>query len=303
MNQRDEPKVSIGLPVFNGEKWLGDTLDNLLSQTYSNLEVIISDNASTDATQNISNAFVSMDKRVRLLVNRENMGLANNYNKAFNCSSGVYFKWSTASDVCDKDFIRKCVEVLNKRTDVVLCYPRTKLFVDSPEQGEEYSDNLNLQQEKASERFIELLLNMRLNNAMNGVIRSNVLRQTILHKAFLGSDICLMAELVLRGKMYELPETLFYRRMDRETATKLKTRTEVKQYFRPRNSELMLFQSWKSILNLFSVVQRAPITILEKMEAYQYLLKRMYWGKNDLFEDIREAIDVIFARMSTDRKP
>ena len=283
------PKVSIGLPVYNGADWLGDTLNSLLSQSYSNIELIISDNASTDNTEQLCKDYAAGDKRILYIRNEYNMGVTENYNNVYRRSKGKYFKWASASDLCDKEFIKKCVNVLETNENVVLCYPKTKLFVGDVNNCEEYSDNLYLQQEMSSERFIALLNNIKLNNLMNGVIRSNVLRKTCLHKNYLGSDINLMSELALYGKIVQISEFLFYRRMERDTATKLKSDIEVKRYFSPSNENKMIMQSWKKIFNLFLIANRVSFPISEKIEVYKFLLKKLAWSRGDLYKDISEA--------------
>lgn len=284
------PKVSIGLPVYNGEAYLADTLDCLLSQSYTNIEVVVSDNASSDSTETIANEYVRKDQRVVYYKNRKNVGVAKNYNMAFERSTGKYFKWAAMGDICGTTFIEKCVDILEECDDVVLCYPRTRVFSDDVLDSTDYDDNLDLQFENPSDRFRLLLANLKLNNAMNGVIRSDVLGKTVLHKVFVGSDICLMAELALRGKIREYPEFLFYRRINESTATILKSEEEIGRFFQPGSQSALLFQNTKGIATLYSIVARAPISLTEKAKCFGYLLKRTYWYKAKLNRELKRAV-------------
>ena len=100
-----KPRVSIGLPVRNGARYLGEAVDSLLRQTYTDFELIISDNASTDQTEAICRAYVARDPRVRYYRSSQDVGLANNYNYLFIRARGEYFKWAAADDVHEPDYL------------------------------------------------------------------------------------------------------------------------------------------------------------------------------------------------------
>ena len=97
--------VSIGLPVFNGDAYLEAAVDSLLSQDYKSIEVIISDNGSTDRTEEICRAYAKADARIRFYRNKDNMGAAQNYNRVFALSRGKYFKWQAVDDKCHPEFL------------------------------------------------------------------------------------------------------------------------------------------------------------------------------------------------------
>src|SRR5688572_7662493 len=119
------PKVSIGLPVYNGENYLSQALDSLLGQTYSDFELIISDNGSTDRTQEICRAYAIKDRRVRYFRSATNRGAAWNFNNVFALSSGKYFKWAAHDDICAPEFLERCLEVLECDPGIVVCFPKT----------------------------------------------------------------------------------------------------------------------------------------------------------------------------------
>src|SRR5262245_34908562 len=121
-----KPRVSIGLPVYNGQQFLEETLNSILAQTYTDFELIISDNASTDRTSEIARAYVAKDARVRYHRNENNLGVAGNYNGVFSLASGEYFKWAPADDTCLPNYLARCVEILDLDSTVVLAYPQTQ---------------------------------------------------------------------------------------------------------------------------------------------------------------------------------
>ena len=110
------PRVSIGLPVYNGERYIAETLDSLLAQTFHDFELIISDNASQDRTEEICRSYASTDTRVRYVRNATNLGAPRNYRRAFELSSGEYFRWANCDDLFSPESLARCVEVLDRRT-------------------------------------------------------------------------------------------------------------------------------------------------------------------------------------------
>ena len=118
------PRVSIGLPVYNGERWLAEALDSLLAQTYSDFELIISDNGSTDDTQAICEEYAARDRRIRYIRQEINRGLAWNWNCVFEESAGDYFKWAACDDLYHPTFLERCVQILDQYPDVAWCHTR-----------------------------------------------------------------------------------------------------------------------------------------------------------------------------------
>ena len=118
------PRVSIGMPVYNGAAFLRESLDSLLSQTYEDFELVISDNGSTDGTQNICRAYATEDVRIRYYREEENRGAAWNYNRVFELARGEYFKWAAHDDVHAPTFLERCVEVVDNNPDVLWCFSR-----------------------------------------------------------------------------------------------------------------------------------------------------------------------------------
>ena len=121
------PKVSIGMPVYNGDRYLGSAVESLLAQTFGDFSIVIVDNASTDGTEAIGREFAKRDRRVRYHRNPENIGGGPNFNRAFDMANDApYFKWAAHDDLHAPDFLAECVAVLDRRSDVVLCHCETE---------------------------------------------------------------------------------------------------------------------------------------------------------------------------------
>ena len=116
------PRVSIGMPVHNGQRFIRSAIESLLSQTCGDFELVISDNASTDATEAICREYQARDARVRYSRSERNLGGPANFRRVFHLCSGELHKWATADDYWEPTFVERCVEILDARPDVVLAY-------------------------------------------------------------------------------------------------------------------------------------------------------------------------------------
>ena len=271
------PTLSIGMPVYNGAKWIQESVEYLLNQSFRDFELIIADNASTDETETICRTIADRDSRVRYHRHSSNIGVFRNYDRVFELSTAPHFKWASCNDICLDGFLEKCLTILRDRPDVVLVYPKAILiFAPRGEEpyGEDYEDNLNLEQERPSERFREYLNRERINNVMNGVIRASALRETALNRPLPGSDISMIAELSLRGKFVEIPERLFVRRLTPETTILLMEPSAKSHGYlgRPDNLQRLKLHSYR-----FVTAWRAPIPVYEKLCVWLYLLRRVAW--------------------------
>ena len=207
------PRVTIGLPVYNGDAFLAAAIDSLLAQTYRDFELIISDNASTDDTERIGRAFAAADPRVRYERNATNIGLAGNFNRVFRMARGELFKWAAADDVCLPGYLAACIAVLDAHPDVVLAYGKAE-FIDAEDHALAITDpGWHLSQESSVARFRQVMASGHWVNSLIGVIRSEALARTGLLPSYPGGDFILLGELSLQGKLFEVPDVLFRRRL------------------------------------------------------------------------------------------
>ncbi|MGH8730028.1 MAG: glycosyltransferase family 2 protein [Burkholderiales bacterium] len=205
------PKVSIGLPVYNGEKLIAAAIESILAQTYSDFELIITDNASTDNTEAIGREYMKRDSRVRYVRNEKNMGAMYNFDHAFELARGEYFKWAAYDDTLTPDYLEKCVRVLEQDPSIILCQAKT-LYVDSKGNTKRSNEKeRKLHSTHAGERFWAVVIETHAIDEYYGVMRRDVLKQTSLNLRFPGSDKVLLAELAVLGPFVQIPEYLFLR--------------------------------------------------------------------------------------------
>jgi glycosyltransferase involved in cell wall biosynthesis len=289
-NRLARPLVSIGLPVFNGERYLDRTLSSLLAQTVSDLELIISDNASTDDTQAICEKFARRDARVRYVRQPKNIGAPRNWNFVAYEARGEFFKWATASDLCAPNALERCVEILRMDPAIVLCYGYTQFIDERDHLLEIFGSDIDVGEDRPSERFARVCVMLKLNNMQSGVCRAQVLKRTRLDRLYPSGDMSLMAELALYGKIRLLPDVLLYRRKTRETFTSLLTPLERQRVYDPgASAPIRLIRLRRHLDHLVSIA-RAPISILEKLRSVQIALRLACVEKRRLLGEILSLV-------------
>lgn len=284
------PAVSVGMPVYNSAAWIEGAVASILGQSHRDLELIISDNASTDDTFEICERLARADSRVRLLRNPRNIGANRNYLAVLHAARGAYFKWASSNDICARTFIERCVAALASDPSAVLACPRTWLFEDSIETARPYDRDFEIASPQPAVRFVTLLNALALNNVFNGVMRRSALTEVATMGSHMAADVALMAELALKGRFVLVDERLFYRRMSPETATKLKGAREVDQHLVPHARKPLRWQYWRFHLALLRAAVRSAPAGRSWFEATSYALRAMLWSRHDLAHDIRSAM-------------
>lgn len=223
-----QPRVSIGIPVYNGENYLAEALDSLLRQSFGDFELLISDNASTDRTQEICQDYAARDARVRYVRQDRNIGAGPNHNRVLELSQAPYFKWAAHDDLYAPAYLAECVEALDRDPAVVLAHADGPLI---DEQGKPlsfdifrqcYTDRNGkryvrepvdiAQSDLPSERFDDVLHRIVWCTAMYGLIRRDATNRVTLMRSYYGSDKVFLAEMALLGKFYHVTQPLFMKR-------------------------------------------------------------------------------------------
>lgn len=290
------PRVSIGMPAYNAEATIAEALDALLSQTWSDFELIVSDNASADRTWQIVQDYARRDSRIVPMRQACNIGANGNYSTVFRAARGRYFKWASSNDWCAPTFLERCVRQLDADPEAVLVAPRTRLFEQSVDIYREYADDIPFDGADPVARFLHVGESLKLNNVLNGVVRSEALAKTRLIDHFPGADNVLVGHLALLGKLVLLDEPLFYRRMDRATATHLMSREAVHRHHYPAATLRSLFPAWRFVAGLGHAVLASRLGAGDKARALRFVAREMYWRRASLKRDLFHALRVLTRR-------
>jgi glycosyltransferase involved in cell wall biosynthesis len=222
--------ISVGVPVYNGEKYLAETLESLLAQTLNDFEIIISDNASTDRTAEISRAYQAKDDRIRYFRNEQNIGAALNFNRLVELSNAPLFHGGACDDLYDPLFLERCLDAVDRDPGLALSYSRTRM-IDGKGQPLLFDRDRNCYLDRDGDllmtpvpphigtsespeiRFREVLWQMGWALPLSGVIRREPLLRTSLYQNYYGADKVLLAELALLGRFSQVNEDLFAKRV------------------------------------------------------------------------------------------
>ncbi|MBX3083303.1 MAG: glycosyltransferase [Anaerolineae bacterium] len=289
------PRVSIGLPVYNGERFIGQAIEALLTQTYRDFELIVCDNGSTDRTIDIIRQYAKRDPRLRFYQNPHNLGWWGNYNRAFELATGEFFMWNADDDLRAPTFIERCLAPLEHDPWAILCYAQTKLIDsqgceiprDAQRRGYyiDHAGNLlrmrnaepldkRLDSPHLVDRFRDIVLKTNFCHEQYGLIRREVLAKTNLMQNYYGSDKAMLAQLSLLGRFTSVPEPLFSSRRHIEQSSNIVSArdraiwsgatTKLKNSLRPRT---MVFQG------CLEAALKTPMTPSERIACVWIVLR------------------------------
>lgn len=203
-------RLTIGLPVHNGERRLARAIETILAQTFADFRLIILDNASTDRTAEIARHYVHRDRRVVYRRNQRNLGAAPNFNRAFELSRTTYFKWAAHDDELMPTYLEKCVRALDAEPEAVLAHTHVREVNDAGSVVRTYEPIGDaVGSPIRSRRFASRITYRGWCTEIFGVIRAETLTGSMMIASFAGSDLSLITELCLRGRFIIIPEPLF----------------------------------------------------------------------------------------------
>jgi glycosyltransferase involved in cell wall biosynthesis len=296
----NKPRVSIGMPVYNGEQFLKEALDSILAQSFKNFNLIISDNGSTDKTEEICRAYAAKDQRIYYERHEQNLGAGWNFNRVFELSSAEYFRWACYDDLCAPELLERCVEGLDRYPSVILCYPKTIIINEHGEHIQKYFDGFNLRSLRPHERFERYHNLVRYGHGCHplyGLIRAKTLKMALPMGSYPSSDLVLLGELALHGEFYEIPEYLFFKRDHPNTSVRAHQafRERIAWYDPAKKGQLHLTR-WKWLFDYLAAIRRVQMSWNEKVRCYIQMAKWLLWNWIWLAKDLIKAVSWPFVR-------
>jgi glycosyltransferase involved in cell wall biosynthesis len=290
LTARMAPRVSMGMPVRNGEPYLEQALQSLLKQTFGDFELLISDNASTDRTQSICLDYASMDRRIRYHRNAVNVGFCRNQNSVIEAASGEFFLLTHHDDIRSPDYVSRTLEVLDADPSLVVCYTRTRDIDEHGNALPREDPPLRFVSHDLRERFRDVIRMDHICEPDFGLTRLDVLRRTRLHGDYADSDRVLLAELALHGRFHQIPEYLFFRRAHSQQSTAIapdrQTRTV---WFNPAYAGRLVFPHFRELREYLGVIRRAPVGAGGRASCYAALLAWVVTYRGRLIGDLEFA--------------
>ena len=307
------PLVSVGLFVYNGERFLEQTLQSILNQTFTDFELIISDNASTDRTGEIAKAYANRDNRIRYYRSEKNMGAGWNVQRVYELATGKYFKQAAADDLLEPDFLRRCVEILESDPGCVVAYSATKEVDENGIFIKNYVTPMKADSNDPIARFREMLLISRNCYEIFGVMRMSALRQIPPQGIYVSADKVLLARVSLLGRFHEIPERLFISRHHSGQSIKtLPVRLEQPRRLRltdrhctlpppewwdPAKSLTISFPEFRKLLEYALSLHHAPLSAGQKLRGYPVLLAWVKMNFRHMLKDLLIAADQMLYKL------
>ena len=302
------PTLSIGLFVYNGEAFLRETLDSLLGQTFKDFELIISDNASTDATEDICKVYAGADTRIRYFRNETNMGAGWNIRRVFSLATGKYFKWAACDDLYEPAFLEKCINALEANSSYVLAHARTRVIDDRGAFIEYYNWPMRTDSANVVTRFRDMLLNDNLCFQIFGVMRREALLKIPPQGSYVNSDGVLLAQMSFLGSFYEDPHFLFISRRHSSQSTKTLPVRLKKRRFRltnrhgtlpcpewwdPNKTKSIEMPEWRQLREYWAAVMRAPLNLPDRLRCLCLLAPWVVKHFRRMMKDLLIAADQV----------
>jgi glycosyltransferase involved in cell wall biosynthesis len=285
------PSIGIGLPVYNAERYIVGAIESHLAQTFGDFELIISDNGSTDATQEICRRYAARDARIRYHRAEVNRGLSWNHARAFELCSGEYFRWGAADDLPSPDLLDETHRLLSTEPRVVLCVPHTRNIDAAGTVVGELPRTLDLPTDDVVERAHAVLTRGYQMVFPQGLIRRSAMLSTSRRWHYFGWDFILLFELALRGRIAQTSTAYLQRRLHERQASRVQrdakqgTR-EVEPSFRTR----FLLPHWRWESERMRAALRAPIPLTSKIRIATLIARHAWWSRHALLGDMSSSL-------------
>jgi glycosyltransferase involved in cell wall biosynthesis len=288
--------VSIGLPVFNGEPFISDCIESLLGQSYPRLEIIISDNASTDATAQICEEFARRDSRIRLERQSRNRGAAWNHRRVFDLSRGEYFRWMGADDLITPEMVQVCVDGLIRNPQASLSIPRTVLIDALGSEVGRTSELLPVDSMDPAVRFRCLLSPISVTHSVQyGLIRRTALVKVRPLQSFLAADRCLVAELSLVGPFVNVPGFHLLRRQ--YAGNLARSVEELQRHADPARVRPARAREWRVLVSHLTAVGRSPQGVRSRIRLFGVVATWIWQSRIAFKAEIGHYVRLVVQRL------
>ncbi len=250
-------RVSLAMPIYNGERYVEETIRAILAQDFTDFELIITDNGSTDRTEEICRGFAARDPRIRYIRNARNLGASANYNLGLSLATGEFFKWCAHDDLISRNCIGALVRALEQDPEAIGAFPKTECIDETgtviPLVGRQLPDNRGL---TPARRFMRGVREGGTMFEIFGLFRREVLHKTMLHLPYYGSDRALLAEVALLGEFIRVPEATFFNREHRARSININDKLTRARWQGAAATKTRAMEHCQLLMHLFAISGR-----------------------------------------------
>ncbi|WP_019140752.1 glycosyltransferase family 2 protein [Noviherbaspirillum massiliense] len=285
-------KVVIGLPVYNGQKYIGAAIESHLSQSFGDFDLVISDNGSTDATPDICDDYAGKDSRVKYLRSPQNRGILWNHRRVMEAISSPdqYFRWAGGDDILEQGLLEGMVQVLDRRPEVVAVMPNTRNIDELGQIIGSMDRSLDVQSPDVFERAHKILMADYQHVVAYGLLRASTLKQMRTGPNYVGWDEIFIWELGLRGKIVHMPGPALLRRFHRGSISRVKTVKEMRKWVEPdAKGAGMNFPHWTWTYERVRALLGAPVSGRDRLRIARLLARDVRWRRVKLARDVTQA--------------
>lgn len=298
------PRVSIGLPVYNGERYLSEAIESVLAQTFTDFELVISDNGSTDSTRQLCEDFARRDDRVRYHRADVNRGGTWNFNRVVELAVGDLFRWAAHDDVMKPGYLEAVVAALDANPDAVLCHTRVEIIdEDGVSSGVYPAAPMRRQTDLVYIRFHDAATYADRLHMIFGVMRLDALRRIPPYGDYGHADGVLLARLILLGPFIQLNEPL---QLMREHGEQASTTYGVKggidylawrAWFDPKYADRIGFPYWRIVGELaLSLVVVPGVPLRTRLRCVGGVWAAAWATKGRMRQDLVRAAQLLVGR-------
>jgi len=286
------PPITIGVPVYNGENYLSEAIDSLTQQTFGDFTLIISDNASTDNTEEIARTLAEKDPRIVYHRQASNLGAAANYNFSLAQARSEYFMWHAHDDLRDPRYLELALGALEEASDTCLAFSRAQWIGPDGTLGE-VKPSFPALSERTPHRRLRAVIGYGT-DLIFGLVRRELLAATGGHGSFMGGDRLTVFELSLQGRFVVLPDVLWFNRRHPDQYTQIRNdRERMRAWWAPDIAGKITFPRWRGFAGYSKAIRRYPLTSAERIKCWGALAaslgdNRMYLAKL-LVRDVMNA--------------
>lgn len=267
------PTISVGIPVYNAERYLAEALASLVAQSHTDMEIVVCDNASTDETPAIIEHFAREDSRIRPYRNRKNRGLVANFTRVFELSRGRYFRWHAYDDLCLPTHLEECLRALEASPRAIGSFSLAHQINGA---GIVVSTDIEsrlreaLRSDHPVQRMKATITLNGWSGVIHGLMRREVLADFMPYRDYFGADRLLLTQLALRGPMVPVKDGLFVQRYHDSNSSRRSTR-ELAGLLTGRPPRGLIFPMGKAFVDYLRLFQHPSLNTVERLRLTRYL--------------------------------
>lgn len=309
-----EAMLTIGMPVYNGERFLAKALDSYLTQSFADFQILVSDNASTDRTEEIARDYAARDHRIRYFRNARNMGAGWNFLRVYELATGKYYKQAAHDDFCEPGFLAECINALESDPGLVVAHTKTRIVDADGNLVEDYDCRLRTDSNDPLIRFADLILINHRCFPIFGIHRLSALRSLPPMGSFPHADGVLLVQLGLMGRFYESDKRLFINTRHKgqsswtlparhqKTRFRLTSRDQrlpPQEWWDPVRGKDITLPEWNIFLNYLHAINRSSLNFSQKADALGILMRWSLKYHKKLLGDFVFAADHMLWKLQT----